>query len=441
MKTISALLFLLMAFTPVFAQEILNQYVNEAIKNNLLIREKKTNELRQGFQLEEASRMWGPEVNFQANYTLAAGGRNIELPVGKLLNPVYSNLNELTENNQFPMIEDESIHFLPNNFHDVKFRITQPILRPEIKYNKWIKAEEVDVAELQTAQTIRELTKDVKTAYLQWLQAQEAIKIIDQGLALLNENKRITESLIRNGMAIPSGRMRIESDIEVLKAKKQKVQSDVKNAAAYFNFLLHRDKEASIIPDTLQSIPSIPSLTVAEDREELLQIKKGMRIQDLALSLEEKHFAPTLGVQLDIGSQAYGVDWGGYVLGGVGLEIPIWDNKKSNLRRQEWKASLEAHELNYAWTKSAFDIQLESEIENLKSDITIYDSYTLLLASNQRYYDETVRRYKEGLASYIELLDARTQVTQTQIEQNLAKFQSWIRMINIERIAASTPIN
>ena len=175
-------------------------------------------------------------------------------------------------------------------------------------------------------------------------------------------------------------------------------------------------------------------------REELQQIQTGKKIQELALQLEEKQHAPTLGLQLDLGSQAFAADWGGYVLGGVQLEIPIWDNKKSQLKQQEWKAQLEATEANYEWTKNAFDLQIESEIENLRSDIALYNSFTDLLKTNERFYQETVRRYKEGLSNYIELLDARTEVTSTQLEQNLAKYQSWIRHVNIERMAASAPI-
>ena len=83
---------------------------------------------------------------------------------------------------------------------------------------------------------------------------------------------------------------------------------------------------------------------------------------------------------------------------------------------------------------------MDAEIENLRSDIELYNSFTELLASNQRFYDETVRRYKEGMSNYIELLDARTEVTSTQLEQNLAKFQSWLRHVNIERMAANTSI-
>ncbi len=422
------------------AQKVLDQYVEQAIQNNLLVQEKKSLERRQEIRLEEASRHFGPEVNFIANYTLAAGGRNIEFPVGTLLNPVYGALNKLTESQDFPMIADQSINFLPNNFYDAKVRITQPILRPEIKYNKWIKAEEVSLSGLQTTQTIRDLVRDVKTAYIRWLQAKEVIGIMDQGIVLLKENKRIAESLIKNGQAIPSARMRIDSDLAVLNAQQQKAKADLKNAASYFNFLLHQPGDTPILSDTFERVPDLILVDDITAREELLQIKAGERIQELAMNLEEKHFAPKLGVQIDIGSQAYGVGWGGYVLGGVQLEVPIWDNKQSKLRQQEWRVGIEANQLNYEWSKQAFETQLQSEIENLTSDISIYESYSSLLTSNQRYYEETVRRYKEGLANYIELLDARTQVTNTQLQQNLAKFQSWIRQINIERIAATATI-
>lgn len=83
---------------------------------------------------------------------------------------------------------------------------------------------------------------------------------------------------------------------------------------------------------------------------------------------------------------------------------------------------------------------MTAEIESLRSDIAIYNSFSDILSANQRFYDETVRRYKEGLANYIELLDARTEVTSTQLELNLAKYQAWIREVTIERMAAVASI-
>lgn len=421
-------------------QPILDQYVQTAIEQNLNIAQKKAIERKQNFALQHAGKLAGPQVDFITTYTLAAGGRTIGLPLGDLLNPVYSTLNEMTGTENFENVENQQFNFLPNNFYDARFRITQPIIQPQIKYNKLIRKEEVRIAELQTGETIRNLTRDVKTAYLQWLGSAEAIRIIDQGLVLLNENKRITEGLVKNGQAIPSTVMRIQSDIEHLLALRQKSMADQINAASHFNFLLNLPAQTEIIPDSFIGVPKIPVTADLSGREELRQIATSKNIQTLALQLEEKQHAPTLGLSVDLGSQAFDADWGGYVLGGIQLELPIWDNKQSRLKQQEWKAQLEATAAQYDYTKNAFTVQLNAEIESLRAEIQIYNSFTDLLATNERYYRETVRRYKEGLSNYIELLDARTEVTRTELEQNLAKYKSWIRYVNIERMTASSPI-
>jgi outer membrane protein TolC len=379
-------------------------------------------------------------VDFITTYTAAYKGRSFEFPIGDIMNPVYNELNELSGTQKFPQVENQEFNLLPNNFYDARFRITQPILQPEIKYNKLIKEQEVTLAELQTDESIRDLTQNVKTAYFQWIRAGEAIYIMDQGLILLTENKRITESLIKNGQAIPSALMRIQSDIEHLKALREKSVSNQANAAAHFNFLLNRPTGTEILEDTFTGVPPMPGQYDLSQREELQQLETGKQIQALALQLEEKSHAPRLGLQVDLGSQAFLADWGGYVLGGVQLDVPIWDNKKSNLKQKEWQAGIEATEAQYEWTKNAFDVQMAAEVESLRSDIAIYNSFSEILETNQRFYQETTRRYKEGLANYIDLLDARTEVTNTELELNLAKYQAWIRHVNIERMAANISI-
>ena len=112
MKTIVTLALLCLSITVGTSQGILDQYVQQAIDQNLSVREKQLIEKQYDFRIKEAGKQFGPEVNFMANYTLAAGGRNIEFPVGTLLNPVYAKLNMITESNDFPMVEDQSINFL-----------------------------------------------------------------------------------------------------------------------------------------------------------------------------------------------------------------------------------------------------------------------------------------------------------------------------------------
>ena len=116
-------------WTSIYGQHsaILDQYIQEAFADNRDLQQQALILQEQQKAVQEAQGLWKPTVNFGLNYTLAAGGRSISFPVGDLLNPVYSTLNNITQTNQFPQLENVEEQFLPNNFYDARVRITQPI--------------------------------------------------------------------------------------------------------------------------------------------------------------------------------------------------------------------------------------------------------------------------------------------------------------------------
>ncbi|MGH7471367.1 MAG: TolC family protein, partial [Longimicrobiales bacterium] len=54
----------------------------------------------------------------------------------------------------------------------------------------------------------------------------------------------------------------------------------------------------------------------------------------------------------------------------------------------------------------------------------------------RRSYELAARRYEEGMAAPIELLDARTAFTAAQINQVLTRYEYGARHIELERVAA-----
>nr|MBP6722697.1 TolC family protein [Bacteroidia bacterium] len=165
--TKTLLLFLLLALPPATgvleAQSTLDGYIREGLSSNLVLKEKQLGLQRGLLGLQNAKRLFLPSINFNGTYTLAAGGRKIDFPIGDLLNPVYGTLNQLTQSNSFPQIENEQITFLPNNFYDVKVRTTVPIVNSDLIHNRHLqdqnmemKQAEVDVYRLELVKTIRQ---------------------------------------------------------------------------------------------------------------------------------------------------------------------------------------------------------------------------------------------------------------------------------------------
>jgi outer membrane protein TolC len=198
---------------PANAQPIPEQYIAEALNNNLVLQEKKVALDKSLVALKEARSFFLPTTWFETQYTLAKGGRSIDLPVGDLLNPVYKTLNQLTASNAFPTISNKAEQLLPNNFYDARIRTTMPIINPDLKMNRDIKQQQILLQQNEVDIYKRELIKEVKTAYYNYLLSEEGVRFT-AALQTVNENLRINQSLLTNGKGLPAYVSRAESEVK-----------------------------------------------------------------------------------------------------------------------------------------------------------------------------------------------------------------------------------
>ena len=123
------------AQTDGISSAILEFYIQEGLKQNLGLKQERLEILKSYENITQAKANFMPKVTFNPTYSLAAGGRRLEFPIGDLLNPVYSTLNQLTKTNNFPQVENVNQLLAPNNFHDTKLSFQYPIFNTDIRYN------------------------------------------------------------------------------------------------------------------------------------------------------------------------------------------------------------------------------------------------------------------------------------------------------------------
>ncbi|MCB9081010.1 MAG: TolC family protein [Lewinellaceae bacterium] len=416
---------------------VLSGYIDEAMQNSHVIKEKQFLLNQSLLALEEARRLYYPDVAFGVSYTRAAGGRDISIPVGDLLNPVYGTLNQLTQTNAFPQIENVNEQFLPDNFYDARFRVKQPIWNAEIKLNREVKTKQVDLRGIEINLYRRELVRDIKSAYYRYQQAGEAVRIYDSALALLQESRRVNESLVRNDQAPPSVLVRSDGEIAGVEAQRVEAMAQLRNAAAYFNHLCGRPFDAAIaIDSSWVEQPSNAEQSVAGTREELSQLAKAQEINEILVALENSFRKPTIGAQLDVGSQNFDFKWGGYVLLGVSLEIPIYSAKRNQLQVEQAQVAGLALQEQTRQAENLIDLQVQTSRELVQSARTVWQSYDRQLAGARQYYRDVFRRYKEGSTNYIDVLEARTQLTNTDLRHSVARLDYLIRLTELERAVA-----
>ncbi|MBK9736104.1 MAG: TolC family protein [Saprospiraceae bacterium] len=357
-----------------------------------------------------------------------------------MLNPVYSSLNNITGSNSFPQIDNVNTQLLPNNFYDARIRINQPIYYPDLAINKKLKEGNIQLKALEIKAFKRIISKEVMISYFQYIMSKKVIDIYDATDTLLTEAKRSTQSLIRNGVALPTALARIETQIATVNAIKMESEANYSNAKRYFAFVNGQDADKVVIPEIV--LPILPELIEIDKikREEIEQIDQGITLQRIALENENQFYLPKLGAQIDLGSQAFDFGFKPYALMGINLELNLFDNKRHNLKSESIKAEIIASEFQKVQVEKQIILQTDIARENLYTAVSQAKTYKSRIISTEKIYHEVFKKYKEGTSNYLELIDAQTLLTQINTQFLIAQNNAWLKWAEYVYATATFPI-
>ncbi|MCU0376475.1 MAG: TolC family protein [Chitinophagaceae bacterium] len=445
MKNISLAVCCTLGLSAAWGQNILDGYIKHAVARNEPIQQQQFVLEQSMLALKEARKLYLPKLALQTDYFLAGGGRTVDFPTGQLLNSVYSTLNALTNSNSFPQLKDERILLNPNNFYDAKIRTTVPIINKDLKYNKTIREKQVSLQDVEIKLYKRELVKEVKTAYYQYMQASQAVKIYQNALVLLYENNRINESLLKNDKVNRTIVLRSKNELVKYEALKEAAIQSTLNAQAYFNFLLNRELTEPIQQDsTLLQVALLPADTAGyTNREELLKLKIAEAIQrDLTLQ-SQNYKTPKISAFLDLGSQGFEGKFNNhtrYYFFGVSLQWDIFSAGINKLKTEKAKLSEQAANSQTQYAGRQIQLGASTALNSYRSAIATFNSAKTALITAQAYYKDVLRQYKQGTVLYIELLDAQNEQIQAELRMYVALFDTYLKAAEAESANAAYEI-
>lgn len=428
---------------------VLDAYIDSAFTNNIVLRQKNISLERAGTALDIARGWFLPTVSFQAGYQTAGGGRDINLPLGDLLNGAYATLNQLTGSNNFPQLQNERINFLPHNFYDAKVRTTVPIFNPDLKYNKQIAEQQVTLSEYEIDIYKRQLVQNIKTAYFNYLTALRSVDIYRTALDLANEGRRVNQKLLDNGKGLPAYVLRSNAEIEQVNAQVIAAEQQAANAKLYFNFLLNRDQSAEI--DTsysadmaLNQIGELISLQPeTTGREELKSLQQAVGINETILKMNKQVYVPRLNGVFDLGSQAENWKFNSqsrYYLLALQLEVPLFAGNRNKNKIKQSELDVRSARLTLEQVRQQLSLGSNAARNNLRASWKTYTATEKQLEAAASYQRLIERGYREGTNTFIETVDARNQFTQAQLLQAINQYKVLIAAAELERETASYQI-
>src|SRR5271169_2936051 len=223
--------------TAVSVEEAVNSLVADALAANLELDGATAGVAQQLAALDQARALYLPSLDLAARYTRANGGRTINFPVGDLLNPVYATLNQLTGTSQFPTIQNQEINFQRTREQDTHITLLQPLYDARISAGHEAAQSQYTAATAGRIALAGRIERDMREAYFRWLQARAQIGIFDDTLELATENRRVNDSLYRNGKITRDLVFRAEADQLEVQQSQLGAQNSERLAKSYVNLL------------------------------------------------------------------------------------------------------------------------------------------------------------------------------------------------------------
>ena len=451
MNRIIVLLLSFLSTTSIFAQsDILNTYIQTALDSNLTLQQKEYSYQKSLEALKEAKRMFLPTVSFNASYSAAQGGRTVEFPIGDIINPAYNNLNQINQSlnpqaPQYPEIENMELNFIRSTEQETKLIAQMPLFNTTIIQNHKIKKGLMEVENISIDIYKRELVKEVKQAYVRYLQSEHVYELYNNTLTIVKQGLTNRESLYKNN------KITID-EVYAAKAQVKQVERDLSEAdknrnlaSSWFNFLLNKDFNSEIIIDDISlvvanyNLEDLKSISLS-NREEFSQLNKYIEIQGNTVMLEKGNALPTVslfgqyGVQgtdyninsnSDLTIAGASLKWNLFTSGQTRakinqakIDIDIMESQKQELER---KVQMEIIDCYYSIQTASQGIELaKEELQNYEKSLSLIE-----------------KKYQQGIINYLEYSNALNNKLNAENKLILAQYSYQLEQIKMERLTSS----
>lgn len=420
----------------------LDEYVALGLRQNLGLKQEELAVQRSGAALREARGLFLPTATINARHT-DVRGRVVDF--GEFINPVFSTLNQLTGTANFPT--DVELR-LPLK-QETSVRVAQPVFQPAIIAGYRAAGAVRDAQEATRDARVHEVAAEIRSAYLQHAKARRLAELRAATRLLLEEQVRVISRLIEAGRATPDALSRARAELSDVIQREAETRQLVEATSQSFNMMLGRPLTDAVIVEDESALGfgAMPQLdaAIAEGtgrRAELRALDAAGRAAVAQRRAAQSNYLPNLAVALDYGVQGNDYRFSQDVDFTTVSVVASWNlfNGGRDAARAE-QAGLEARRLALQGEDVKRGVELQIRLawqaaEVARAGIATAEDQRVAAA---RTHDLVRRRAEEGLASPLELSQARTQLTAAELNAVFTTYDYYLRRVELDRAAALYP--
>jgi outer membrane protein len=434
-----------------------DRYVRLALDQNLALNRQALDVDIARARLSLANSLRGPRLDVNARYSLADGGRTIDVPSGDLLNPAYRALNELLVAQgrpaMFPTVSNLAIPLLREREQDTRLRLTVPVFNSELAKVSDSRRSNLEATTLQQAALRRDLRLGVLSGYFGFLRCRSAELILVAAVETTTEALRVSRALLANDKVTEDRVLRAEADDLAVQQQLADAVRDREMAQHTFNVLLHRPLDSNVEEpaaaelDALTAVLAtrvIPEVGVPSAREELAALRAAGAAAAAAEAAARARTWPTLWFAADGGIQGESYRFGSganYAQASLVGELNLWDGRHRRSELVVARAERRRVELQLEGTRELIALETRNAISELAAARSALPAAERRVAAAARAFQLVAAREREGLSNQLAFLDARQTHTAARLNLEITRQRLFVAAARVDRALASSSIN
>lgn len=426
------------------AQGPLDEYVTQGLRQNLRLRQQALVVSQSEATLREARGNFLPSATLNARHTNVSGQ---VVNLGELINPAFAALNQLTGTQNFPTDIDLRLPLR----QETAIRIAQPIFQAEIYAGVRAASAARDAEEASFSAAERALAAEIRAAYVNHLKALRLVELRAATRTVLEEQVRVMSRLVEAGRATPDALSRARAELSEAQQREAEAAQIVTASAQNFNMMIGRElaDEVVVMPDSALRLDALPSMEDAlasgrDGREELRALAASRRASEAMRQAAQGSFLPNVALAVDYGVQGNEYRFSSdadFTLVSVVASWNLFNGGRDRARVQHAQLAAQRSALQGQDAERGIELQIRLAWQAAAVARQAIGTADAQREAAERTWQLVRRRADEGLASPLELSEARVARTAAQLNALFTTYDYYLRRVELDRAAALYPRN
>jgi len=322
-----------------------------------------------------------------------------------------------------------------------------------------------EIAELNAHAVREEWTKDqsdlvlnVVSAYWNFYRAIKVEEVIRQSVEQMTEHLKDANNMLAQGLSTDADVMKVQVLLSDVKVKQLEARNGMRLASMALNSLIRNSLETRILPSDTPSLPKMTEgalfrkplatlqLRALEHRPEMksMQLRRDMKSAGVTAAQGGWYPQIFLSANYDYARPNQRIippkdRWDGTWDVGVNVQWNIWDWYATGHQTAQAEAALRQSEAGVAQLSDAVALDVAQQYFTAQTAMDKVDVAASGMDQAQESFRMTSEKYKNGISSNTDLLDAESALLQAKLTQTQAVVDFLLASARLKKAVGENP--